>query len=94
MCSLSYVSLQDLQTDAAEACHLGKRKRSIDTPIIRQKRQDELNFPNVTINQSIVNYIVDAVQPALLNVSLDSGKCLWIFWWFVHACIRVSHGKT
>ena len=87
MCSLSYVPLQDLQSAAAQACGLGKRKRSIDTPIIRHKRQDAVNFTTVTINESIVNDLANTVLPVVMNVSLDSGKCLWIFWRFVHACI-------
>ena len=73
MCSLSYVPLQNLQSAAAQACGLGKRKRSIDTPIIRHKRQDVVNFTTVTINQSIVNDIVNRVLPTVMNVSLNSG---------------------
>ena len=64
--------LQDLQTDAAEACGLGKCKRSIDTPVIRHKRQDAVNFTTVTVNQSIVNDIA-AVLSTVMNVSVNSG---------------------
>ena len=73
MCSLSYVPLQDLESAAAEACDLGKRKRSIDTPIMRHKRQDAVNFTTVTISQSIINDLANVVLHDVMNVSLDSG---------------------
>ena len=72
VCLLPYVPLQDLQTDTAEACSLGKRKRSIDTPIIRHKRQDAVNFTTVTVHQSIVNDIA-AVLSTVMSVSFNSG---------------------
>ena len=54
----------------------GSRKRSVDSPIVHHKRQVNLviSFPNVTIDQSIVTMISDTLLPAVVNVSLSSGK--------------------
>ena len=58
-------------------CVFDSRKRSVDGSIVRHKRQNEpvvITFPNVTINQSIVTMISDTLLPAVVNVSLNSGK--------------------
>ena len=57
-----------------EQCGLAKRKRSVDTAIVRQKRNHDMMFPNVTINQSLVTMINDTLLPAVMNVSLNSGE--------------------
>ena len=69
-----YISLR-----VPEVCTFDSRKRSVDSPIVRQKRQNPVNpvvitFPNVTIDQSIVTMINDALLPGVGNVSLSSGK--------------------
>ena len=63
-----------------DICGIGGRKRSIDSTIVRHKRQNPpvvINFANVTIDQSIVTMISDTLLPAVVNVSLNSisGKC-------------------
>ena len=78
-----YISLQDYITLVVPGtcAFTKKRKRSIDSPIVRHKRQDNtivITFPTVTINQSIVTMINDTLLPAVVNVSLNSGKCDYI----------------
>ena len=68
------ILLQDLGLYLPEQCDLGKRKRSADTLIVRQKRYNDLIFPNVVINQSLVTMINDTLLPAVMNVSLNSGE--------------------
>ena len=62
-----------------EVC-FDRRKRSVDSSIVRHKRQVNnpvmITFPNVTIDQSIVTMISDTLLPAVVNVSLNSGKLL------------------
>ena len=62
-----------------DLCGINKRKRSIDSTIVRNRRQDMINpvvinFANVTIDQSIVTMISDTLLPAVVNVGLSSGK--------------------
>ena len=70
--------LQDYITlTVPEICRFNSRKRSVDSPIVRHKRQVSpvvITFPNVTIDQSIVTMISDTLLPAVMNVSLSSGK--------------------
>ena len=67
------ILLQDLGLYLPEQCGLGKRKRSFD---MRQRRYNNINFPNVNINQSIAMMINDILLPAVMNVSLNSGEWL------------------
>ena len=58
-------------------CNLDRRKRSVDSPIVRHKRQGStinITLANVTIDQSIVTLITDTLLPSVMNVSLSSGK--------------------
>ena len=59
-----------------DICGIGSRKRSVDSPLVRHKRQNPvvITFPNVTIDQSIVTMISDTLLPPVMNVSLYSGK--------------------
>ena len=70
--------MQDyLSLTVPEVCAFNKHKRSVDSPIVRHKRQGDpvvITFPNVTIDQSIVTMISDTLLPAVVNVSLNSGK--------------------
>ena len=68
------IFLQDLELYLPEQCDLGKRKRSADIAIVRQKRNHDTMFPNVTINQTHVTYIQDTVLLAVVNVSLTDGE--------------------
>ena len=71
--------MQDYTTiTVPSVCMIDKRKRSVDSPIVCHKRQGNpivITFPNVTIDQSIVTMISDTLLPAVVNVSLNSGKC-------------------
>ena len=74
------IFLQDyISLNVPENCMFSKRKRSIDSTIVRHGRQSPavITFPNVTIDQSIVTMISDTLLPAVVNVSLNStsGKC-------------------
>ena len=83
-CNCIKYLLQDyISLTVPGVCMFKKRKRSIDSPIVRHRRQDMINpvvitFPNVTINQSIVTMISDTLLPDVMNVSLNSGKWLCV----------------
>ena len=60
-------------------CNFGSRKRSVDDPIVRHKRQDtgvtvNITLADVTIDQSIVTLINDTLLPPVIDVSLYSGE--------------------
>ena len=60
-----------------DICNFGSRKRSVDDPIVRHKRQAipvNITLADVTIDQSIVTQINDTLLPPVMNVSLYSGK--------------------
>ena len=61
-------------TNAGCYIDVGKRKRDVDNPIVRHKRQRYVLFPTVNIDQSIVTMINDPLLPNVKNVSLVAGE--------------------
>ena len=69
-----FLQANNLPLYLPEQCGLAKRKRNVDTAIVRQKRDHDAMFPNVTINQTLVTYIQNTALPAVMNVSLTNGE--------------------